>query len=295
MTMQIFGPKGRGLLLVAFAVLSGCSIGVQPQPKTDNAATKPANASWKSKIAEIQGQIKKSDGIQNKSLSGVEHRLALLEKEVNELRGSVEVAQHNNQKLKSRLQKFETMEPSEPSPIPTAAQTPTGRETTMLSANSPVITSAMPEKEPEVVAIPEAIKPEELKTPASSRDVYESAYQKLLARKFSESLQEFKQFLTWYPDDNLADNAQYWIGELLYVQKQFPDALQAFNTVLVRWPSSTKVPGCLLKIGFAFYELGDMKNARTSLTRLVTDFPSSNAVSLANQRLKMIEERIGGQ
>ncbi len=313
MTMPKIGPGFRALLAVGVFLLGGCTIGVQPHQQaaaTSKSAAKASAPSWKSEISDVKSQIKKASGNQSRALSGVEHRLSLLEKEVNELRGSLEVVQHENQKLKSRLSKFEMVEPapaataaSQPAEIiagpvttPTDPQ-PAQEEIKPLATQSEIAASMEPAKEPEAVpAAPEPITPAAPPPPpVSARELYDKAHQKILTRQFADSLVEFKQFLELYPDHDLADNAQYWIGELLYVQKQYLESLQAFNTVLVRWPASPKVPGCLLKIGFAFYELGDMENARTSLTRLVTDFPLSTPVSLAKKRLALIEERIGQQ
>jgi tol-pal system protein YbgF len=296
MTMPKFDCRGSGLLVVAFFALSGCTIGVQPHPTATSTPAhsevkaKPPVIPWKSDISAVKSQLKKSGEIQSRALSGVERRLSLLEKEVNELRGNLDLAQRENQQLRNRLATAQNAQIYVPANKPLALPPP------VVEIPSPPVVEAPPvDAPPPVDVVVAAEKPVELAPPASAQDAYESAYQKLLARQFPASAQEFTQFLKWFPEDDLADNAQYWIGELHYVQKQFPDALQAFNTVLVRWPSSPKVPPCLLKIGFAFYELGDMENARASLNRLVTDYPSSNTVALANQRLKLIAERIGDQ
>jgi tol-pal system protein YbgF len=292
MTRPIFSKKWHILFLGTIFILGGCSIGVQPKPATDGKASSSNSptTSWKGAVADIQKQVKKSDGIHTRALTGVENRLALLEKEVNELRGSLELAQHENRQLSGRLSSVEITDTGN-TQVASTPQTQLNVVTAPIQGQlTPVVSSPIPELKttPAEITLNDTI-------PASSRETYDSAYQQLLARHFPESLQEFNQFLTWFPNDNLADNAQYWIGELHYVQKQFPEALQAFNNVLVRWPNSTKVPPCLLKIGFSFYELGDMDNARISLTRLVNDYPTSTAVSLANQRLEKIKERAGEQ
>lgn len=138
-------------------------------------------------------------------------------------------------------------------------------------------------------------KPESPKSkPESPKKAYEEAFLLLKGGRYEESLVAFKNYMEWFPNDNLSDNAQYWIGELYYVQRKFPDALMAFNQVLVRWPTSGKIPASLLKIGFSFFELGDMENAKNSLSRLVSDYPDSPAISMAKQRLEMIEEKQKG-
>ncbi|MBF0454748.1 MAG: tol-pal system protein YbgF [Magnetococcales bacterium] len=298
----------RGTLFaVIFWMLGGCTIGVQP-PASDGSTNQPAAqaptqantppvANWQQELTGVQGQIKKMGDIQNKALASVENRLALLEKEVNELRGELDVARRDNLKLSDRLVQREKQSvarniaaaPPPPQPFdPPAA-------VVAQPAKPAVIQPAQPPApaEPEITPIPTV--PEDAPMPASAREAYEAAFLKLRSGKYQASLEDFSQFLKWFPNDSLADNAQYWIGELYYVQKQYPEALQAFNTVLVKWPDSTKIPACLLKIGFAFYELGDMVNAKASLSRLLTDHPDSNAVSLAKQRLQMINNRAAGQ
>ena len=57
-------------------------------------------------------------------------------------------------------------------------------------------------------------------------------------------------------------SAQYWIGDSLYAQKQFEAAIVAFDEVIRKYPEDNKVPAALLKQGYAFAELKDVRNAR---------------------------------
>jgi TolA-binding protein len=40
------------------------------------------------------------------------------------------------------------------------------------------------------------------------------------ARNDALALSEFRQYVGTYPDSELADNAEYWIGEILYAQRK---------------------------------------------------------------------------
>ncbi|WP_130472820.1 tol-pal system protein YbgF, partial [Candidatus Magnetaquicoccus inordinatus] len=123
------------------------------------------------------------------------------------------------------------------------------------------------------------------------QQMYDAAYQLMRSSQFNASREGFEKFLDKYPDDTLSDNAQYWIGELNLVQKHYREALVAFGKVLTKWPTSPKVPPSLLKIGYAFDELGDLANARASLNKLVKDYPDSSAVPMARQRLQEIAQK----
>ena len=55
----------------------------------------------------------------------------------------------------------------------------------------------------------------------------------------------FHQFLSSFPDSQLADNAQYWLAEAYYVTDRFEEALVQFQIVLSGYPRSRKTPDCL--------------------------------------------------
>jgi len=118
---------------------------------------------------------------------------------------------------------------------------------------------------------------------------YQAAFDLLKDGKYNEAIAGFRQFLTTFPTSPLADNAQYWLGEAHYVNKQYTDALRDFRTVLEKYPDSRKTPDALLKIGFCNYELKDYAGARSSLNQVVQRFGDTTAARLASQRLAKMD------
>lgn len=118
---------------------------------------------------------------------------------------------------------------------------------------------------------------------------YQAAFDLLKDGKYNEAIAGFKQFLTTFPTSALADNAQYWLGEAHYVNKQYSDALRDFRTVLEKYPDSRKTPDALLKMGFCNYELKNWAEARSSLTQVVQRFGDTTAARLASQRLAKMD------
>ena len=121
------------------------------------------------------------------------------------------------------------------------------------------------------------------------RQNYQAAFDLLKDGKYNEAIAGFNQFLKTFPTSALADNAQYWLGEAHYVNKQYPDALRDFRTVLEKYPDSRKTPDALLKIGFCNYELKNWAEARSSLTQVVQRFGDTTAARLASQRLAKMD------
>lgn len=132
--------------------------------------------------------------------------------------------------------------------------------------------------------------------PASTADraqietEYQSAYALLNPRnkQYAEAAKAFTVFLRKYPNDELAPNAQYWLGEAYYVTQKNADALKAFEAVVNNFPRSTKVPDALFKIGKLQEARGKRTAARASYEKVVAEFPNSAAAGLARDRLGKI-------
>ena len=116
---------------------------------------------------------------------------------------------------------------------------------------------------------------------------YQAAYELLSPqqRRYQDAAKAFTAFLQRYPGDELAPNAQYWLGEAHYVSQHNVEALQAFQVVVERYPDSTKAPGALFKIARLQQAAGDSAAARASYEKVLKDYPDSPAAGLARQRL----------
>src|SRR5207237_393498 len=87
------------------------------------------------------------------------------------------------------------------------------------------------------------------------------ARKKLDAGDTGAARQLFNEFLGKYKSDELAGNAQYWLGETYYAEKRWNEAIAEFQKVLKEHKKSEKTPDALLKIGMSFQAQADCKNA----------------------------------
>jgi tol-pal system protein YbgF len=120
---------------------------------------------------------------------------------------------------------------------------------------------------------------------SDDKAAYQASFNLLKDGQYDRAIVAFQKFLTAYPDSQLADNAQYWLGEANYVNKSFPEAESAFQRVVDKYPQSRKRPDALLKIGYCQYELKQWDMARATLSRVATQFADTPAGHLAQQRL----------
>jgi tol-pal system protein YbgF len=130
------------------------------------------------------------------------------------------------------------------------------------------------------------------KTAASSRNIqqtYNKAYSAYLKQRYDEALALFKEFHKRHPKHDLADNAQYWVGEIYYDIEDYPNAILAFKEVVTKYGNQNKAPDALLKIGYSYMALDDPNNARIFLKRVIKNYPFSEAEAKARAKLKELE------
>lgn len=125
-------------------------------------------------------------------------------------------------------------------------------------------------------------------TGLSPSEAYGLAYNDYLKGNYDLALLGFQNFLVHYKGTSLTSNAQYWIGESYYGKKEFVKAIEAFDKVVSDYSKSDKVPGAILKAGYAFIELGDKAKARSYLKTVVENYPLTNEAKLARNRLAEI-------
>jgi len=123
-------------------------------------------------------------------------------------------------------------------------------------------------------------------TPAiPPRDLYQQAYSDFARKNYDLSIQGFQEYLRLYRDTDLADNAQYWIGECLQAQGKYEDAVTAFNALLRDFIDSDKIPDARYKKGVALEALGRKSQAVLEYRFVVERFPNSPAARLAREKL----------
>ncbi len=203
-------------------------------------------------------------------------RLELLEQEVRQLRGQLEVLEHSRQQsarqeqnryldIDRRLQALEghggVSAPQAKSPTPS----------TGIAAGSGVSGSAS-----------------KTFTVADEKTAYEKNFALLREGRIDDSVVGFETFLVDYPNGEYADNAQYWLGEAHYVSRDFAKAKAAFEKLMARYPGSSKIPDARLKLGFTLDELGEDSAAKGVLREVVRDYPGTTVARLADQRIKNI-------
>ncbi len=123
-------------------------------------------------------------------------------------------------------------------------------------------------------------------TPGNPDQLFAAAYGDYSRGNYDLAISEFRQYVETYPTSEMADNAQYWIGECYYSKKQLNQAIAEFDRVVLLFPKGDKVPAARFKKGIALRELGQIDAARAEFSAITKLYPRSNEAVLAKQELE---------
>jgi tol-pal system protein YbgF len=130
----------------------------------------------------------------------------------------------------------------------------------------------------------------EIKTSSTgAASLYKDAYEAFQKGDLDDARRKFEAFLKQYPNTELSDNAQFWIGETFYQKRDYEKAILEYEKVVVKYPEGEKVSSALYKQAIAFLELGDKTNARNLLKRVIERYPQSEQAEMAKKRLETIK------
>jgi tol-pal system protein YbgF len=124
-------------------------------------------------------------------------------------------------------------------------------------------------------------------SPAPSADtLYSNGLRDITSGKYDLARSEFQDYLKYYGDTDLASNAQFYLGEIAYSQRQYSQAVAEYDKVLTNYPKSFKLAPARLKKGMALIELGQKSSGVKELREVVKRYPGTEEERRARARLK---------
>ncbi len=132
---------------------------------------------------------------------------------------------------------------------------------------------------------PTAPAPTPLGPGMSPQRLYDTAWADYTSGQWALCISGFETYLRTFPRSELADEAQFYIGECHYSDGKHQEAAQAYNQVIASYPRGQSVAPAYYKRGLAFERLGQLDRARESFEQVMKNFPESDAARLAKQNL----------
>lgn len=106
----------------------------------------------------------------------------------------------------------------------------------------------------------------------SASDQYNYAISLVREDRYDDAEVAFTEFLKLHKDNDLAGNAQYWLGETFYVRGDFPNAASAFFEGYQNYPDSTKAADNLLKLAMTLGRMDQKEEACATFAQMDKQF-----------------------
>ncbi len=135
-------------------------------------------------------------------------------------------------------------------------------------------------------SVPRAATADPVGPPPSADTLYSNGLRDITSGKYDLARSEFQDYLKYYGDTDLASNAQFYLGEIAYSQKQYDQAVEEYDKVLSNYPKSFKLAPARLKKGMALIELGQKNPGVKELREVVKRYPGTEEERRARAKLK---------
>ncbi|MGB6728335.1 MAG: tetratricopeptide repeat protein, partial [Terracidiphilus sp.] len=124
------------------------------------------------------------------------------------------------------------------------------------------------------------------------QQTFQAALSDFNAAKYSVATSEFQDVVHYYPLDDMAGTAQFYLGEIAYQQKNYPAAISAYNAVLEGFGGNAKAPAAQLHKGLALMAMNKRQEGVDELRALIRRHPQTPEARVARSKLNGMGVRI---
>ncbi len=237
---------------------------VEAKQQSDHNAAMAAIADLKKSQAAMEKRIAAIEAVvQSGGLADMSNQIDALKQEVANLKGDLEVAQHNLDATQTRQKDL-------------YVDTDT-RLRKLEGGAVPIANSSAPANAVQPVA-----EEKDVKAFADANTLSQSA-------KHKEAFAAFDAFLKEYPNSKLAADALYGMGYSQFALKNYKSAIATQQKVIDLHPDSPKVPDAMYNMANSQIQLGQVSSAKKTLRDLVSKYPDAGVTPSAQKRLKALE------
>jgi tol-pal system protein YbgF len=148
------------------------------------------------------------------------------------------------------------------------------------------VAPAVPGTAPEAAANPAAPPPQVALAPGMTpQRLYNTSLSDFTMGQWALCIDGFNSYLRNFSRTDLADDAQWYVGECYQQDGKFAEAVDAYNRVISNYPKGDRVPDAYYKRGVALSAMGQVDRARDSFETLMKNYPDHETSRLAKQQI----------
>ena len=118
--------------------------------------------------------------------------------------------------------------------------------------------------------------------------LYNNALRDYNGAKNDLAIQEFSDYIKFYPNTDLAGNAYFYLAEIQFKAGDYQKAVANYDLVLQNFPSGNKAAAAQLKKGFALLELGKEDEGTQELKHVIQRYPKNTEAAQAREKLRKL-------
>jgi tol-pal system protein YbgF len=241
-------------LAISLLGLYGAAVIAAPAPVTD-----VTSGNGEQRIAELERKFSARTDAQHRQ----QEQLDVMQNEVNELRGAMEVQNYQLEKILERQRELYLEIDKRIEAVKIQPQT---IATADVNTTASTVEAPLSENE---------------------NDAYDKAVNLILKdRLYDQAIPEFESFLQNFPNSSYVPNAHYWLGQLLFNKQDWAGAGGQFQSLIANYPDSSKRADATLKLGITEMERSNTARAKQLWEQVVAEFPDSSSAKLAEKQLK---------
>lgn len=217
----------------------------------------------------MQKSMQTTQGTNSGKIDQISGQVQSLNDSVDELRARLDKLQKT---LDTLQQQSQSLQAGQSSQIPGGVVGPAAADTTSgMSAPNETAQPPSPQAPP-------------------LNQLYQSALRDYNAAKYNLANQEFGDVIKFYPQNDLAGNAQFYQAEIAYRQGDYQNAIQGYSTLLSQYPGSNKAPAAILRKGESLLSLGQKDAAIHQFRALIQRYPQTPEAVQARNKLDTIAQ-----
>jgi TolA-binding protein len=224
-------------------------------------------------VSALQQKINAQSEASNGKMDTVSGQVQSLNDSVDELKSRIAKLDKTVQDLQAQLQSIQTppagAAPSGQTPDPNATQPGGGASPAPAGPAAPAASVAPPLK-----------------------DTFQGAVRDYNAAHYQVAASEFQDVLHYYPMDDLAGSAQFYLGEIAYRQMDYAGAIKDYNAVIEGFPGNPKAPVAQLKKGLALLQTNKKEAGIHELRLLIQRHPQTPEAGQARAKLNSLGVKI---
>jgi TolA-binding protein len=124
------------------------------------------------------------------------------------------------------------------------------------------------------------------------QQTFQAAVSDYNAARYKLAVGEFQDVIHYYPMDDMAGTAQFYLGEVAYREGNFDEAVKDYNAVLEGFSGNAKAPAAQLHKGLALLKLSRRDAGVHELRALIQRHPQTPEAAQAREKLNELGVRI---